>query len=237
MGVLGEQPLPQTVQRLRRQAQAYAEADPTRPVQLALELITPVAQAAPGPDGLYRLRMAPEVIDEVAQLAEQEHLLLILDVQIGQSTVPAELQVLLPYLERPYVHLALDPEFAIADKHGEPGEVIGTLDASDVNYAIGVLTDIVTTHHLPPKVLIVHRFLEKMLTNYDAVRPTPSVQVVIDMDGFGTPYVKASKYGSFVRDQAVEYGGLKLFYKHDKPLWTPGDVLDLQPAPDLIIYQ
>jgi hypothetical protein len=237
MGVLGEQPLPQTVQRLRQQAKVYADADPTRPVQLALELITPVAQGAPGADGLYRLRMAPEVIDEVAELAEREHLLLILDVQIGQSTVPDELQVLLPYLERPYVHLALDPEFAIADKHGEPGEVIGTLDASDVNYAIGVLTNLVTAHHLPPKVLVVHRFLEKMLTNYEAVQPTPSVQVVIDMDGFGTPYVKGAKYVSFVHDQAVQYGGVKLFYKHDKPLLTPADVLELQPAPDLVIYQ
>jgi hypothetical protein len=237
MGVLGEQPLPQTVQRLRQQAQVYAKADPTRPVQLALELITPVAQGAPGPDGLYRLRMPAEVIDEVAELAEQEHLLLILDVQIGQSTVADELQVLLPYLERPYVHLALDPEFAIADKHGEPGEVIGTLDAAEVNYAIGVLTDIVTTHHLPPKVLIVHRFLEKMLTNYRAVEPTPSVQVVIDMDGFGTPYVKAAKYDEFVHEQGVQFGGVKLFYKHDKPVWAPADALDLQPAPDLIIYQ
>ena len=44
--------------------------------------------------------------------------------------------------------------------------MIGTLDASDVNYAIGVLTDIATARHLPPKLLIVHRFLEKMLTNY-----------------------------------------------------------------------
>jgi hypothetical protein len=237
MGVLGEQPLPQTVQRLRQQAEAYAKADPTRPVQLALELITPVAQGAPGQDGLYRLRMAPEVIDQVAELAEREHLLLILDVQIGQSTVADELEVLLPYLERPYVHLALDPEFAIADKHGEPGEVIGTLDAADVNYAIGVLTNLVTEHHLPPKVLIVHRFLEKMLTNYRAVQPTPSVQVVIDMDGFGTPYVKAAKYDEFVHEQGVQYGGVKLFYKHDKPVWTPADALDRQPAPDLIIYQ
>jgi hypothetical protein len=237
MGVLGEQPLPQTVERLRRQAQVYAEADPSRPVQPALELITPVAQAAPGPDGLYRLRMSPDLIEQVARVAEQEHLLLILDVQIGQSTVADELEVLLPYLERPYVHLALDPEFAIADKHGEPGEVIGTLDASDVNYAIRLLTDTVAAHHLPPKVLVVHRFLEKMLTNYQAVQPTPSVQVVVDMDGFGTPYVKAAKYDAFVQEQAVQYGGLKLFYKHDKPLWTPGDVVDLQPSPDLVIYQ
>jgi hypothetical protein len=237
MGVLGEQPLNETVQRLRKQAQAYADADPSRPVQPALQLITPVAQAGPGRDGLYRLRMDSELIDEVARVAEQEHFLLILDVQIGQSTVPDELEPLRRYLERPYVHLALDPEFAMADKHGEPGEVIGTLDAADVNYAIGVLSDIVTTNHLPPKVLIVHRFLEKMLTHYQAVQPTSSVQVIMDMDGFGAPFVKADKYRSFVHDQSVQYGGLKLFYKHDKPLWTPTDVIDLEPTPDIVIYQ
>ena len=237
MGVLGEQPLAEITQRLRRQAQAYAEADPSRPVQPALEVITPVAQAKAGLDGLFRLRMPPDVIDEVARVAEREHLLLILDVQIGQSTVADELQPLLPYLRRPYVHLALDPEFAMADRRGEPGEIIGTLDAADVNLAIRVLADTVTAERLPPKVLIVHRFLEGMLTNYRAVHPTPSVQVVVDMDGFGAPHVKADKYQTYVREQAIQYGGVKLFYKHDAPLWSPAEVLRLDPAPDVVIYQ
>ena len=237
MGVLGEQPLAEITQRLRRQAQAYAEADPRRPVQPALEVITPVAQAKAGLDGLFRLRMMPDVLDEVAQVAEHEHLLLILDVQIGQSTVADELQPLLPYLRQPHVHLALDPEFAMADRRGKPGEIIGTLDAADVNLAIRVLADAVTAERLPPKVLIVHRFLEGMLTNYRAVRPTPSVQVVVDMDGFGAPHVKADKYQTYVRDQAIQYGGVKLFYKHDAPLWSPAEVLRLDPAPDVVIYQ
>jgi hypothetical protein len=86
-------------------------------------------------------------------------------------------------------------------------------------------------------VLIVHRFLEGMLTNYGAVHPTPSVQVVVDMDGFGAPHVKADKYQTYVRDQAIQYGGVKLFYKHDAPLWSPAEVLRLDPAPDVVIYQ
>lgn len=237
MGVLGEQPLAETAQRLRRQAQAYADADPSRPVQPALEMITPVAQAKAGLDGLFRLRMAPDVIDEVAQVAEHEHLLLILDVQIGQSTVADELQPLLPYLRQPYVHLALDPEFAMSNRRGQPGEIIGTLDAADVNTAIRVLADAVAAERLPPKVLIVHRFLEGMLTNYQAIQPTPSVQVVVDMDGFGAPHVKADKYQTYVHDQAIQYGGVKLFYKHDAPLWSPTEVLRLEPAPDVVIYQ
>jgi len=237
MGVLGEQPLAEITQRLRRQGQAYAEADPSRPVRPALEMITPVAQAKAGLDGLFRLRMASDVIDEVARVAEHEHLLLILDVQIGQSTVADELQPLLPYLRQPYVHLALDPEFAMADRQGEPGEIIGRLDAADVNLAIRVLADVVAAERLPPKVLIVHRFLEGMLTNYRAVHPTPSVQVVVDMDGFGAPHVKADKYQTYVRDQAIQYGGVKLFYKHDAPLWSPAEVLRLDPAPDVVIYQ
>jgi hypothetical protein len=237
MGVLGEQPLAETMQRLRRQAQAYADADPSRPVQPALEVITPVAQATAGLDGLFRLRMPPDVIDEVARVAEHEHVLLILDVQIGQSTVADELQPLLPYLRRPYVHLALDPEFAMADRRGKPGDIIGTLDAADVNLAIGALTDVVTAERLPPKVLIVHRFLEGMLTNYRTVHPTPSVQVVVDMDGFGAPHVKADKYQTYVHDQTIEYGGVKLFYKHDAPLWSPAEVLRLDPTPAVVIYQ
>jgi hypothetical protein len=237
MGVLGEQPLTDTAQRLRRQAQAYADADPRRPVQPAFEVITPVAQDKPGLDGLFRLRMAPDVLDDVAAVAEREHLLLILDVQIGQSTVADELRPLLPYLRRPYVHLALDPEFAITDRRGKPGEVIGRLDATDVNLAIQVLEDVIAADRLPPKVLIVHRFLEGMLTNYAAVHPTPSVQVVVDMDGFGAPHVKLDKYQTFVREQTIQYGGVKLFLKHDAPLWSPADVLGLDPAPDVVIYQ
>ena len=66
MGVLGEQPPEKLFPRLRAQAEAYESADRDRSVTPALELVAVVAQAQPGPDGLYRLRMDTELIERVA---------------------------------------------------------------------------------------------------------------------------------------------------------------------------
>ena len=50
-------------------------------------------------------------------------------------------------------------------KNGEkPGTVIGTFNARDVNFVIDYLADIVQRKQLPPKVLIVHRFTQNMVT-------------------------------------------------------------------------
>jgi hypothetical protein len=150
--------------------------------------------------------------------------------------VADELAVLEPYLRRPHTHLALDPEFAMGPGQ-VPGQAIGSLDATDVNTAIQTLADLVEADQLPPKVLIVHRFLPSMLTRAAAIQPDPRVQLVIDMDGYGTPGVKISKYHTFIRDAGVDFGGIKLFYHHDTPLLAPEDVLALDPPPDVVIYQ
>jgi hypothetical protein len=76
-----------------------------------------------------------------------------------------------------------------------------------------------------------------MLTNAAAIQSDPRVQVVIDMDGYGSPDVKISKYDTFIRDAGVDFGGIKLFYAHDHPLLAPEDVLALDPPPDVVIYQ
>jgi hypothetical protein len=157
-------------------------------------------------------------------------------VQIGLSAVPEEVQALMPYLRRPYVHLALDPEFAIPSGH-IPGEVVGTLDGSTIDGVIRTLSDLVRSEHLPPKILIIHRFTDDMVTNAWEIKPNPNVQVVITMDGFGPPGLKLAQYRSYVHDQGVQYAGIKLFYHHDQPLLTPADVLGLNPVPDLVIYQ
>lgn len=236
LGRLGETPADQMLTRLRQTVAFWKEADPSRPVKPALELITPLAQAAPGDEGLYRARMSADLIEQVAGLAADNDLLFILDVQVGRSSVADELAPLLPYLRRPHTHLALDPEFAMGSTQ-VPGQAIGSLDASDVNTAVQLLGDLVTAERLPPKLLIVHRFLSSMLTNVGAIQPDPRVQLVIDMDGFGGPAVKISKYGTFIRDAGADFGGIKLFYKYDTPLLAPEDLLALDPAPDVVIYQ
>ena len=236
MGILGEIAPDSMLARLERQAEAYARADTSVHVVPALELIAIVAQASAGRDGLYRARMPDTLIERVAAWAEKRNYILILDIQNGHSSMAREVSSLVPFLKRPNVHLALDPEFAMPGKK-RPGTVIGTLDARDVNLTIDTLARLVKEHELPPKMLIVHRFTRLMLTNQERIRLDPSVQVVIDMDGFGAPHLKRDSYRRYIFDHPVQFTGFKLFYKNDKPLLTPAEVLKLMPVPMFIMYQ
>jgi hypothetical protein len=236
MGIMGALPPDKMIAKLDSQARTFEVADSTMPVVRALELITPVAQGSPGPKGLWRTRMADTLIDRVARLAAAHNHLFILDVQVGKSTVAAELEPLVQFLKRPYVHLALDPEFSMKGTE-PPGKKIGTMDAADVNAAIDLLAKLVDENHLPPKVLIVHRFTQRMLTNHEKIKRDPRVQVVIDMDGFGPPSLKLGSYQAYVHDRPVQYYGIKLFYKNDKPLFSASDVMRLNPIPQYIQYQ
>jgi hypothetical protein len=236
MGVLGELPPDSMMAQLRATAAQWAAADSTLKVQPALHLIATVAQGQAGRDGMHRLRMPNALIEQVAGWAEANHWLLFLDVQVGHSTVEKELPRLLPYLGRSYVHLALDPEFSMKDGTA-PGRRIGTMDAEDVNYAMGTLERLVDSLTLPPKVLVVHRFTQRMLTHYDRIALDPRVQLVIDMDGFGDRPLKRSVYRDFIVKEPVEFTGFKLFYKNDKPMMTLDEVLSLSPQPVYIQYQ
>ena len=238
MGILGQIPPAEMLAKLERTAAEWAKADSTKPVLPALHLIVTVAQGSAGRDGKYRLRMSDSLIERVARWAEERNWLLFLDVQTGQSTVADELPRLVPYLKRPYVHLALDPEFSM--KNGrKPGRHIGTMDAAEVNVAVDLLARIVAEEKLPPKVLVVHRFTDHMLTNAAAIRRDPTVQVVIDMDGFGAPELKRSTWRRVIQREPVQYAGFKLFYnpRNDSPLMKPADVIRLFPSPLYIQYQ
>jgi hypothetical protein len=234
LGVLGEAPVPRMLDRLRQQSLAY-EAD-GRPVQPALHLIATVAQAAAGDDGMYRYRMPAETIEEWSTLAEQNGMLLILDVQVGRSSVEEEVEVLRPFLTRSHVHLALDPEFAMSPTT-QPGRQIGSMDAVHINWAIRFLADIALTHRFENRVLIVHRFTDNMVPNLDDIELDPRVDLAVTMDGFGSPSLKISQYNRYVAEDPIAYAGIKLFYKHDRPLMSPTDVLALDPTPDVVIYQ
>ncbi len=239
MGVLGEYPEPQMLAMLASTTAAWQAADPTTPVIPALDYIAISAQGSPGFDGDYRARMPDDQIQQIIQMATQIHGIVILDLQIGSSNVQTELPLLAPYLKLPEVHLALDPEFAM---HGgeKPGTAIGTLDAADINYAANYLANIVKANDLPPKILIIHRFTDPMVTNYQNITPLPEVQIVMDMDGFGAPAQKLNTYQDFIVNEPVQFTGFKLFYKNDVAaghMLTPDEVLKLSPQPSFIQYQ
>ncbi|HEX8994062.1 MAG TPA: hypothetical protein VF803_02310, partial [Candidatus Paceibacterota bacterium] len=235
MGVLGEYPPDEMLARLRSVSAEWEAADPSTPVTPALDYIVVTAQGSAGADGKYRLRMPDSQIQKAIDLAEQVHGLVFLDVQVGLSDLKTELPLLSKYLAMPQVELSIDPEFSM--KTGaKPGTVIGTFDASDVNYAANLLAGIVKENNLPPKVLVVHRFTEAMVTNYQDIQPLPEVQIVMDMDGWGSPAKKIGTYRSFVASEPVQFTGFKLFYKNDiKPpstrMLTPTELLSLTPQP------
>jgi len=241
MGVLGEYPKEQMFAMLDREVARWAKADPSRPVVPALHLIVTVAQGAPGKNGLYRLWMRDSLVNEVHSWARSRNALFFIDVQVGKSTVPAELPRLRPFLEQPDVHLAIDPEFSMAPSGAVPGRKIGTLDAKDINWAVDFLDEIARSKNLPPKMLVVHRFTRGMVTNATKIRYTPHVQVIMDMDGWGPPWLKFDSYHDYVKAEPVQFTGFKLFFHNDTktgdPLLTPSEVLRLTPRPLYIQYQ
>jgi hypothetical protein len=241
--VLGEYPPDEMLAKLDSVVRDWQRADPATPVQPALQLIAVTAQPAPGRDGMYRLRMDTSLIEKVYGWAQQKHALLFLDVQVGHSTMQQELPRLMPFLSRPDVHLAIDPEFSMHySKEGVvPGKKIGQLDAKDVNWVSEQLRQVVTEKHLPPKVLVIHRFRTEMVSNAKQIRLDPHVQIVMDMDGFGPPWQKFESYRDYIDAEPVEYTGFKLFFHNDAQrghrLLTPLEILGLRPRPLYIQYQ
>lgn len=241
MGVLGEYEESVMLEKLRSEKRRWEEADPTTPVMPAINYIAITAQGSPGKEGKYLLRMPDDQIDYALELAKKVDGIVILDIQIGLSNLEKELPLLEKYLMMPNVHLGLDPEFHMIT--GDvPGDVIGSYDAKHINYATAYLADLVQKHNLPPKVVVVHRFTQRMVTNYDDIILRPETQIVMDMDGWGPPAKKINTYKQFIYPEPVQFTGFKIFYKNDlKPpserLLTPADLLKLTPQPSFIQYQ
>src|SRR5258708_17897701 len=116
---------------------------------------------------------------------------------------------------------------------------MGVFCANDINYAASFLAKIVRDNNLSPKVLIVHRFTPEMVTHYKQITPLPEVQIVMDMDGWGSPAKKNGTYQRTIYLEPVQFTGFKLFYVNDlKPpsprILTPLEVLKLKPKPVFI---
>jgi hypothetical protein len=220
MGVLGEYPEQEMLSMLDNTAAAWRKADPSTPVIPAIHLVAVVAQGYAGPDGL-----------------------LFVDIQEGHSTLQQELPRLLPYLERPDVHLGIDPEFYMHYKREgiRPSVKVGQMMSTDVNYVIQVLDQLAREKNLPPKILVVHRFRADMLPDAENIRPTPRVQVVMHMDGWGPPWLKFDSYKDYIVQHPVAFTGFKFFYHNDtksgEPMLTELEVLQLLPRPLYLQYQ
>jgi hypothetical protein len=242
MGILGEYSIDDLYAKLQEQAAEYDAADPSHPTVMAFELIATVAQQSPGDDGTWVAYSGDDTIKEYVDFATAHNMIVILDLQIGWDTIPNQINLIRHWLELPNVHVALDPEFStkgneIVPNDRAPGEFIGEADGRNIQKAVEMLSEISTSKGIPSKILVVHQFESDMVYNKDAITPLPGVDIILDMDGFGGKNEKIGNYGVFVRDELIEYGGMKLFYKQDTPLLTPAEIVALDPPALLVIYQ
>ncbi len=235
LGPLGDQGPQESVERLRPIAAPYG-AD-GKQVLLTFEIITTMASSGAGADGNFSAEMDFDVIEPWIEVAHQNDMYVLLDLQPGLTDFLTQAQRYEDLLIDPNVGLALDPEWRL-----KPGEVhleqIGSVSAAEINQVVEWLAALVRKHDLPQKVLLIHQFDPIMLPDRQLIEIPPELAVVIQMDGHGTMELKMSSWNRLTTgDGARFWWGWKNFYDEDLPTPTPEQVLDLEPATVYISYQ
>ena len=234
LGILGIGPVSTVAAKLKRQAKPYARK--TRPVLPAFELISTIANADPGDDGLYRSHMPDKLIRRYLKAARKAKALLVLDIQPGRADFFTETTRLRKWLKQPDVGLALDPEWRM-QANEVPGTVIGSVRAREVNATTAWLDKLVRDKNLPQKLVVIHQFTLDMIDDRSKLKARKGLAITLNADGFGTQAAKLDKYRSFTRGPKRLKHGYKLFYKEDTDLMTPKEVMRMKPRPDFVVYE
>lgn len=236
LGELGIGSPASAAKRLEKQIRPYRRLS-QQPILPVFELLGTIALAHPGEDGKYRFRQPNRIIRRYARTAERNRYLLMLDIQPGRSTFIEEAEHLKRWLRKPYVSIALDPEWNMGP-NGTPGEEIGSVSAKMVNRVTRYLTGIVRRRELPQKLVVVHQFTDDMIRHKEDLKARPGVDLVLNADGFGTREAKTSKYEQLAPSRRSKlFPGFKLFYEEDDGLMSPKQVMRLRPRPDFIVYE
>jgi LysM repeat protein len=251
MGILGEHSIADLVPILRAEAEAYERANGEHlQVKPAFHLVYGMATKAPGDDGSHLAYLSETEVISYITAAEEEGWAVILDVQIGALSPTLAISPALAYLKYPNVHLAIDPEFAMAHEgQAVPGNPIGFVTGDQVNEVQKVINEYLVQEGLPgPRILLVHQFQSNMIVDKEKLDASryPNVALTLSVDGWGGPWAKVSKYNSLVTSESP-FTAFKLFYRWDEPILSPDEALGNRPfpgadylieiTPNLIIYQ
>jgi hypothetical protein len=159
---------------------------------------------------------------------------LILDIQPGRASPKSEIGHWREFVKKPDVDVAIDPEWNMGPGE-EPGEDQGSIRAGELNDCSAKIQNIIDAENLPDKMMIVHQFRTGSIKNDSNVKQRAGVDVVFNFDGIGKPSAKKAGYRNL--HQPGIYDGFSLFYRLDQNLMSPGQVMDLNPRPDYIMYQ
>jgi hypothetical protein len=233
MGVLGATD-PGTMQRrLMHAARPFRESG--EQIQPVYELIATVADRSPGPDHDYSHDIPRDLVQQYVRAAHRNGALLLLDLQTGRATFPVVARRWTWALEKPWVGLALDPEWRMR-RHQVPASVVGSVHAAEVNRTSLWLSHLVRRDGLPQKLFVLHQFRLSMLPDIGRIVHRPGLAMVQHADGFGTRGQKLATYHAITRPHQFRQG-FKLFYHWDIHRFTPAQVRRIRPAVSFVSYQ
>jgi hypothetical protein len=237
MGILGRHSIEELDALLDKVAEEYAAVNGERGIRKAFYLI----YGTVWPQGEIGI-IKEQVLLQYIQYALERDILVFIDHQIGRYDPVDALKRMLPYLQYPNVHLALDPEWRTT----KPMQEIGTVTAEEINRAQRVMEDYILEHQIPgERMLVIHQFNWRMIRDREQVKAGfDRVRLVHCADGFGSPSLKRQSYAYNAQAGNMPIKGFKLFYNfnipgagYDEPLLSPGEVFALNPRPYVIIYQ
>lgn len=234
LGVLGQYSLDEIIPIIKEKANAYKKASGNNNVVPGFDIIYGLASAEPGRKHDYIIPLSSEKLMPYINAAQEHGFLVFIDLQLGKMAPAEAIRPVLKYLKYDNVHLAIDPEFEVYGLDERPGKVIGHIYGEDVNKVQAIMADYMKQHEIKEKkILIVHMFRESMVKNKKAVKKHDDIDLIMNLDGHGSPKLKVDIYNAIYthrRSQKVA-GGFKLFFNEDKPaLMTPHEVLGLKPV-------
>jgi len=237
MGILGRYPKEKIAEMVKATASEYDQVNGKDGVIPALYII--YGTCWPGGEIGY---LDDKALVEYIKYAQSEGMLVFVDHQIGRYSVHEAMDKILPFLQYPNVHLAIDPEWRTLS----PMKEIGSITAEELNDAQDYMDAYIRRHNIPGiRMLVVHQFADKMIQTRREVRSHRDRVILIHTaDGFGTPQMKKATYQRNAIALNMPVKGFKLFFKSDfpaagfdMPLMSPAEVMQLDPRPSLIIYQ
>jgi hypothetical protein len=237
LGALGEQPLAQSMQRVKDLAAQYQplmneHALPT------FEVIASLASGSPTDDGDYSQPLDIAKIQPWIDEARKQGVYVVLDLQPGRSNFLSQAVQFESLLKQPNVGLALDPEWRLKPDQF-PLRQIGSVQITELNETIGWLSRLTAANKLPQKLLLIHQFRLDSLPNRDQLDISHrNLAYVIQMDGEGSQSAKQDTWRAITANppQNVRFGW-KNFYHQDTPMLDPAGTMAITPQPAYVSYQ
>jgi len=217
MGIVGRLGQPDLAKTLKEKAALYDAANGDKGIVPAIYLIYGTCQ----PGGNINI-MKPEMVRSYIDFALANGFLVYIDHQIGKYSLEHAMNMILPFLKYPNVHLAIDLEWRTT----RPMLEIGSITGDELNRIQAMMKKYMAENDIPGvRQLVFHQFHAKMVRNISKVKAEYNpVLLVHATSGWGSPEAKLSTHARNAKASNIPYKAFKLwyFYSDKKVFITTG---------------